>query len=91
MRLSLGLGDVCFEGRDLGGDGGHTGSTYIGVRALVQVEGEVLGQASPEGSRILRIESQDLSQPLAAQLLQATVGQCLHVSAGLPHAAWACA
>lgn len=66
------------------------GSTYIGVRALAQVEGEVPGQASSEGSPILRIEPQDLSQPLAAQLLQATVGQCFHVSAGLQHAAWAC-
>lgn len=25
MRLSLGLGEVCFEGGDLGGDGGHRG------------------------------------------------------------------
>lgn len=90
MRLSLGLGEVCFEGEDLGGDGGHDGSTYIGVRALAQVEGEVPGQASPEGSPVLRIEPQDLSQPSAAQLLQATVGQCLHISAGLQHAAWPC-
>lgn len=83
-------GEVCPEGGDLGGGGGHRGSTYIGVRALAQVEGEVPGQASPEGSPVLRIESQDLSQPSAAQLLQATVGQCLHVSAGLQHAAWDC-
>lgn len=90
MRLSLELGEVCFEGGDLGGDGGHRGSTYIVVRALAQVEGEVPGQASPEGSPILRIEPQDLSQPSAVQLLQATVGQSFHVSAGLQHVAWAC-
>lgn len=58
---------------------------------MAQVEGEVPGQASPEGSSILRIEPQDLGQPLAAQLLQATVGECLHVSTSLQHAAWSCA
>lgn len=71
-------------------DGGHQGCTYTGVRALAQVEGEVPGQASPEGSPILRIEPQDLSQPLAAQLLQATVGQSFHISTGLQHEAWVC-
>lgn len=91
MRLSLGLGEVFSEGGDLRGDGGHRGSTYMGVRALAQVEGEVPGQASPEGSPILRIQPQDLSQPSAAQLLQAAVGQRLHISAGLQHTAWGCA
>lgn len=90
MRLSLRLGEVCFEGRNFRGDEGHRGSTYIGVRALAKVESEVPGQASLESSPVLRIEPQDLCQPSAAQLLQATVGQCLHVSAGLQHTAWAC-
>ena len=63
--------------------------TYISVGALAQVEGQVPGQASAEGSPVLRIELQDLSQPSAAQPLQAAVGQCLHVSAGLQHAGWA--
>lgn len=34
MRFFLGLGEVCFEGEDFGGDGGYDGFIYIGVRVL---------------------------------------------------------
>lgn len=38
-RGSLGLEEVCFEGRYRGGDSSHVVSTYIVFRALAQVEG----------------------------------------------------
>lgn len=61
--------------------------TYTGLSALAQVEGEVAGQASPEGGPVLGVQAQDLGQPPATQLLQAAVGQGFHISAGLQHTA----
>lgn len=59
--------------------------SYMGLTTLSQVIGKVVVDVSAEATAILWIQPQDLSQSLNTDVLQVTVGECLHVSICLDH------
>lgn len=59
--------------------------THISTMAFSQVVGEVMLNLTDELLSVLGVESEDLSQPLQADVLQVTVRQSLHVGIGLYH------
>lgn len=58
---------------------------HISFTALSQVVGEVVVDVRVEAAAVLRVEPEDLPQSPNADVLQVTVGQCLHIRIGLDH------
>lgn len=61
--------------------------SYISFTALPQVVGEVVVDVRAEPAAILGVQLKDLPQSPNTDVLQVTVGQCLHVCIGLDHLA----
>lgn len=59
--------------------------SYISLKALSEVVGQVVVDVGAEAAAVLRVQFEDLPQSPDADVLQVTVGQRLHVCIGLDH------
>lgn len=62
-----------------------TQQSYISFTALSQVVGEVVVDVRAKPTAILWVQPKDLLQSPDTDVLQVTVGQCLHICVGLDH------
>lgn len=60
-------------------------TSYISFTTLSHVVGKVVVDVRAETAAILRVQLEDLFQSPDADVLQVTVGQCLHICISLDH------